>query len=215
MANNFKQALQELTGFGEAETGEVSVPQAKEETVYAAPKAESVSIDFDVKTDVVIENKIDFDSSMQVNAGNATCITSGMVIRGEVESTNNINNYGEIYGNVTTSGDISSYKKITGDVKAGNAVLLGARQDGNVVLSGNMKIGEDSVLVGNVECKNIQVLGRVQGDLSIKESVVLQKKALVVGDITSAEFMSEPGTKIRGSISAWTDEELDIEKLFG
>lgn len=216
MANNFKQALQELTGFGEQEAAETAaVPQEEKEVVYKEPEYKPTAMDFEVKTDVKIENTMDFAAPVQAEADAVTCITSGMVIRGEVESTNDIISHGEVHGNVTTTGDITSYKKIAGDIKAGNLVLLGARVDGNVSLSGNMKVGEESILVGNIECKNIQVLGKIQGNLSIKESVVLQKKALVVGDITSTEFVSEPGTKIRGSVSAWEDEEIDVDKLFG
>ena len=216
MASNFKQALQELTGFGEHEAAaEAKVPQEQKETAYQVPEYKPETVEFDVKSDVKIEEKVEFETPVQAEAGMATCITSGMVIRGEVESENNITNYGEIYGNVTTTGNITSYRKIAGDVKADNMVLLGARVDGDVTLSGNMKVGEESVLVGNIDCKNIQVLGKIQGDLSIKESVVLQKKALIVGNITSTEFVSEPGTKIRGSVSAWEEEDFDVDKIFG
>lgn len=216
MASNFKQALQELTGFGESETADANVPQNENETVaYSEPAYNPNAADFEVKTEVKIEDKMEFETPTQAEAGNVTCITSGMVIKGEVVSKNNITNYGEIYGDVTTSGDIISYKKIAGNIKACNAALLGARVDGDVTLTGNMKVGEESVLVGNIESRNIQVLGKIQGNLSIKDSVVLQKKALVVGNITSTEFVSEPGTKIRGSVSAWEDEAFDVEKIFG
>lgn len=104
----------------------------------------------------------------------------------EVEPiSNNLNIIGfgsEIKGEVSTNGDI----RIDGTL------------NGNITAKGKIVVGETGRVVGNIVCKQCDVFGYVEGNVSVQDTLSLKISANVNGDMVCAKLSIEPGAKFSG-----------------
>ncbi len=103
----------------------------------------------------------------------------------EPETTNSIN--------IITSGTV-----IKGDVTASGDFRLDGKLEGNIQLNGKLVIGDSGVVNGNVLCMNANIIGTVNGNLSVKELLSLHSSARVKGDILINKLSIEPGAIFTG-----------------
>ena len=62
---------------------------------------------------------------------------------------------------------------IKGDIQANGDFRLDGTLEGNITLTGKLVIGEQGRIVGNVVCQNANVIGIIDGNLSVKEFLTL------------------------------------------
>lgn len=103
----------------------------------------------------------------------------------EPETTNSIN--------IITSGTV-----IKGDITASGDFRLDGTLEGNIQLNGKLVIGDSGVINGNVLCMNANIIGTVNGNLSVKELLSLHSSARVKGDILINKLSIEPGAIFTG-----------------
>lgn len=103
----------------------------------------------------------------------------------EPETTNSIN--------IITSGTV-----IKGDITASGDFRLDGTLEGNIQLNGKLVIGDSGVVNGNVLCMNANIIGTVNGNLSVKELLSLHSSARVKGDILINKLSIEPGAIFTG-----------------
>ena len=60
-------------------------------------------------------------------------------------------------------------------------------------------VGEHGHIVGNVVCQNANVIGIIDGNLSVKEFLTLYASSRVKGDIVANKLAIEPGAYFTGS----------------
>ena len=70
--------------------------------------------------------------------------------------------------------------------------------EGNIQLNGKLVIGDTGVVNGNILCQNANVIGTVNGNLSVKELLSLHATARVKGDILINKLSIEPGAVFTG-----------------
>ena len=104
----------------------------------------------------------------------------------EPETTNSIN--------IITSGTV-----IKGDVTASGDFRLDGTLEGNIQLNGKLVVGENGSIKGNVVCQNANIIGRVDGNISVKEVLTLHATAVVKGDILINKLAIEPGASFSGT----------------
>lgn len=88
---------------------------------------------------------------------------------------------------------------IKGDIQANGDFRLDGQLDGNITLTGKMVIGEKGYINGNVVCQNANILGIIDGNLSVKETLTLYSTARVKGDIVASKLAIEPGAYFTGT----------------
>lgn len=103
----------------------------------------------------------------------------------ESETTNLIN--------IITNGTI-----IKGDITATGDFRLDGTLEGNIQLNGKLVVGDTGVVNGNVLCMNANIIGTVNGNLSVKELLSLHTTARVRGDILINKLSIEPGAVFTG-----------------
>ena len=103
----------------------------------------------------------------------------------EPETSNSIN--------IITSGTV-----IKGDITASGDFRLDGILEGNIQLNGKLVIGDSGVVNGNVLCMNANIIGTVNGNLSVKELLSLHSSARVKGDILINKLSIEPGAIFTG-----------------
>lgn len=87
---------------------------------------------------------------------------------------------------------------IKGDITASGDFRLDGILEGNIQLNGKLVIGDSGVVNGNVLCQNANIIGTVNGNLSVKELLSLHASARVRGDILINKLSIEPGAVFSG-----------------
>ncbi len=87
---------------------------------------------------------------------------------------------------------------IKGDITATGDFRLDGTLEGNIQLNGKLVIGDTGVVNGNILCQNANVIGTVNGNLSVKELLSLHATARVKGDILINKLSIEPGAVFTG-----------------
>ena len=89
----------------------------------------------------------------------------------------------EIVGDMTSSGDI----RIDGSLK------------GNLKIKGKVVIGESGTVIGEINCKNSDIEGSVEGKIVVAELLALKATSKIKGDIVARKLAIEPGSKFTGN----------------
>jgi len=87
-----------------------------------------------------------------------------------------------IEGNIVSNGDI----RIDGNLK------------GNLSTKGKVIVGDTGKISGEVNCKNFEVEGSVDGKVIVSELLSLRAKSKILGDITTSKLAIEPGAVFTG-----------------
>ena len=95
--------------------------------------------------------------------------------------------------NIITDGTV-----IKGDIIASGDFRLDGKLEGNIQLNGKLVIGDSGIVNGNVLCQNANIIGTVNGNLSVKELLSLHASARVRGDILINKLSIEPGAVFSG-----------------
>lgn len=95
--------------------------------------------------------------------------------------------------NIITAGTL-----IKGDITASGDFRLDGTLEGNIQLNGKLVVGDSGVVNGNILCVNANIIGAVNGNLSVKELLSLNATARVKGDILINKLSIEPGAVFTG-----------------
>ena len=95
--------------------------------------------------------------------------------------------------NIITDGTV-----IKGDIVASGDFRLDGKLEGNIQLNGKLVIGDSGIVNGNVLCQNANIIGTVNGNISVKELLSLHATARVRGDILINNLSIEPGAMFSG-----------------
>ena len=87
---------------------------------------------------------------------------------------------------------------VKGDIIASGDFRLDGTLEGNIQLNGKLVVGDSGVVTGNVLCQNANIIGTVNGNLSVKELLSLHASARVRGDILINKLSIEPGAVFSG-----------------
>lgn len=128
-------------------------------------------------------------------------ITAGMKITGDINSDGSMDLLGTVVGNITISGKLNVTGSIQGNSKAYEIFADNARINGEVVSEGSVKIGQSSVIIGNISAMSAVIAGAVKGDIDVHGPVILDASAIVMGNIKSKSVQINNGAVIEGMCS--------------
>lgn len=128
-------------------------------------------------------------------------ITQGMQICGDVMSEGSLDVIGAIEGNIDILGKLNITGHINGNSKAAEIYAEGAKINGEIVSEGAVKIGDSSVIIGNITAKSAAIAGAVKGDIDVQGPVILDSTAIVMGNIKSKSVQINNGACIEGMCS--------------
>ncbi|MBR0091415.1 MAG: polymer-forming cytoskeletal protein [Lachnospiraceae bacterium] len=128
-------------------------------------------------------------------------ITAGMVVNGDVQTSGNLELMGKVTGNVRANGKLTISGEITGDSVAAEIYAENARVNGEVKSQGSVKIGQSTVIIGNIHANGAVIAGAVKGDIDVHGPVILDTTAIVMGNIKSQSVQINNGAVIEGMCS--------------
>ncbi|MBD5550708.1 MAG: polymer-forming cytoskeletal protein [Lachnospiraceae bacterium] len=128
-------------------------------------------------------------------------ITAGMMIKGDISSQGSLNVIGTIEGNIDIRGKLNITGTIDGASKAADVYAEKARINGDVTSSASIKIGQNTIVIGNIYATSAVIAGAVKGDIDVKGPVILDASAIVMGNIKSKSVQINNGAVIEGLCS--------------
>ncbi|MEE3470359.1 MULTISPECIES: polymer-forming cytoskeletal protein [Butyrivibrio] len=145
------------------------------------------------------EETMEFDQ--QTPTDETASITEGMILTGDLQTTGSLDLIGKINGNVKCLGKLNVTGEIVGDSDAAEIYAESARITGEVKSKGSVKVGQSTVIVGNIFGSSAVIAGAVKGDIDVHGPVVLDTTAIVMGNIKSQSVQINNGAVIEGMCS--------------
>ena len=137
----------------------------------------------------------------RVMSDEVAVITAGMKITGDLVSDGSMDVIGAIQGNIDIMGKLNVTGEIVGNSKASEFYAENAKITGEVRSEGSVKIGQSSVIIGNVFANSAVIAGAVKGDIDVHGPVILDTTAIVMGNIKSKSVQINNGAVIEGLCS--------------
>ena len=122
----------------------------KEEEIYVAPVAAPVKTEMAVNTSKRVMDE-------------TSVITESMIINGNIATEGGLDIRGSIVGNVEALGKLNINGVIQGNSQAAEIFAENAKITGELRSSGSIKVGQSTVIIGNVSSTSAVVAGAVTG----------------------------------------------------
>lgn len=185
-SNGFHADLNEMLNH----VDEVAVPEPEqeEEEVYVSP---------------VIPPKPMFESFNPGRVANdeVSVIMESMIINGNIATEGALDIRGSIVGDVEALGKLNITGAIQGNSRATEVFAEGAKVTGDIHSQGAIKVGQSSVIIGDIYATSAVIAGAVKGDIDVKGPVILDASAIVMGNIKSKSVQINNGAVIEGMCS--------------
>jgi cytoskeletal protein CcmA (bactofilin family) len=146
------------------------------------------------------EKKMDVQAN-RVAVDETAVVTEGMTITGDIISEGSMELIGTVNGNLDILGKLNITGAILGNSKAAEIYAENAKITGEVNSLGSVKIGQSSVVIGNISATSAVIAGAVKGDIDVHGPVILDTTAIVMGNIKSKSVQINNGAVIEGMCS--------------
>lgn len=121
----------------------------------------------------------------------------------KVETTVNVNSVSRISAGTTIKGEILSPYDIRID----------GFFEGKVQSKGRVVIGESAVIKGDIICCNVDLWGKVEGNIFVKDTLAMKNGCKIDGNLSISKLSVELGAIFNGSCK--TINEAEFNKLTG
>ncbi len=115
--------------------------------------------------------------------------------------------------NVNSISRISPGTVIKGEITSPNDIRIDGTFEGKINSKGRVVIGESAVINGDVVCSDIDLWGKVEGNLYVKDTLALKDGCVVNGNLHVRRLSVELGATFNGNCKTIT--EAEFEKLDG
>lgn len=161
----------------------------------------SESSNIQQKPDTVNYHTPEPDTTEKRVSDEVAVITAGMIVRGDISSEGSMDLIGTVIGNIDVLGKLNVTGCIQGDSKASEVYAENAKVTGEINSQGSVKIGNSSVIIGNIFATSAVIAGAVKGDIDVQGPVLLDSSAIVMGNIRSKSVQINNGAVIEGMCS--------------
>jgi cytoskeletal protein CcmA (bactofilin family) len=101
---------------------------------------------------------------------------------------------------------------ITGDIVSNGDVRIDGVLKGNIRGSARILIGQEGVVEGDIEGQQADIMGRVEGRISVKELLNLRSNAIIKGDIRAGKLQIEPTVVFNGQCQMGEASVVEMAK---
>jgi len=162
--------------------------EEEEEGVYVAP---------------VVPEKPGYEQRTANKVANdeVSVIMDSMIINGNIATEGALDIRGSIVGDVEALGKLNITGTIQGNSRAVEVFAEGAKITGEIRSNGAIKVGQSSVIIGDIYATSAVIAGAIKGDIDVKGPVILDASAIVMGNIKSKSVQINNGAVIEGMCS--------------
>lgn len=115
--------------------------------------------------------------------------------------------------NVNSISRISAGTVIKGEIASPCDIRIDGTFEGKVQSKGRVVIGESALIKGDIVCENIDLWGKVEGNVFVKDTLALKEGCQVNGNLHIRRLSVELGATFNGSCKMIT--EADFDKVVG
>ena len=115
--------------------------------------------------------------------------------------------------NVNNVSRISAGTVIKGEIVSPNDIRIDGLFEGKVISKSRVVIGESANVKGDIICENIDLWGKVEGNLYVKDTLALKEGSNINGNLHIRRLLVELGATFNGTCKTITEAEFD--KLTG
>ncbi|MEM6915168.1 MAG: polymer-forming cytoskeletal protein [Verrucomicrobiota bacterium] len=94
---------------------------------------------------------------------------------------------------------LSSDVEIKGKLRFSNDLIIDGRIEGEVNSEGDLTVGENAQIVGDIKTRSVVVFGKVQGNISVTDRCELKQNAELHGDVVASKLAIEEGAAFMGA----------------
>jgi cytoskeletal protein CcmA (bactofilin family) len=95
---------------------------------------------------------------------------------------------------------LGSDVEITGNIKFAGELAFDGKLEGEVTSDGNLNIGENATINGDVNVAAVVLRGKVTGNVNARDKVELKANSELFGDVRAAKLVVEEGVTFVGKI---------------
>lgn len=115
--------------------------------------------------------------------------------------------------NVNSISRISAGTVIKGEIFSPTDIRIDGSFEGRVQSKGRVVVGESATIKGDIVCENVDLWGKVEGNLFVKDTLSLKDGCVVSGNLHIRRLSVELGATFNGNCKTITEAEFD--KLAG
>jgi cytoskeletal protein CcmA (bactofilin family) len=104
---------------------------------------------------------------------------------------------------------ISEGTSVTGEINSSNDIRVDGRVKGKLFSEGRIVVGEHACIEGTVLCTNLDLWGKMEGDLFVKDLLSLKGSASVTGNLHVRKLQVEMGASLNGSCKMISEEDFE------
>ena len=159
-----------------------------------------VESELEKAVDEVMEDRVESVMGQDV-IDETAIVTKGMKVSGDISSQGSMDVFGDIKGNIEVLGKLNVAGTIEGNSNAAEVFSDAAHITGDIHATGSIKVGLNSVIIGNIYATSAVIAGAIKGDIDVHGPVVLDSSAIVMGNIKSKSVQMNNGAVIEGLCS--------------
>ena len=111
--------------------------------------------------------------------------------------------------NVNSISRISAGTVIKGEIISPSDIRIDGTFEGKVQTKGRVVVGETAVVTGDIICENIDLWGKVNGNVYVKDTLALMEGCQVDGNLNIKRLSVELGATFNGNCRMITDGEFN------
>ena len=111
--------------------------------------------------------------------------------------------------NVNSISRISAGTVIKGEIQSPYDIRIDGTFEGKVQTKGRVVVGENASVKGDVICENIDLWGKMEGNVFVKNTLALKEGCVVDGSLNVRKLSVELGSSFNGTCRMITEAEFD------
>ena len=102
---------------------------------------------------------------------------------------------------------LTAGSKIIGTVIADSDIRIDGCVEGDVQSKGKVVIGENGLVKGTVSCLNADIMGTLDGKVTVRQTLSLRATSRIKGDVQTQTLIVEPNAVFNGTCSMSKQEQ--------
>ena len=111
--------------------------------------------------------------------------------------------------NVNSISRISAGTIIKGEILSPFDIRIDGTFEGKVQTKGRVVVGEKANVLGDIICGNIDLWGKVEGNVFVKDTLALKEGCVVNGNLHVKRLSVELGSTFNGNCRMFSEAEFD------
>ena len=107
---------------------------------------------------------------------------------------------------------LTAGSKIIGTVIADSDIRIDGCVEGDVQSKGKVVIGENGLVKGTVNCLNADIMGTLDGKVTVQQTLSLRATSHIKGDVHTQTLIVEPNAVFNGTCSMGKSENIEQKR---